>query len=67
MELAALEHLKKTPRFIIGEMVVTTLEFHFEWIFFALVSYNNKNKSFGGFEFPPGPNTDFEVSCPYAS
>ena len=55
MELAALEHLKIQCHHVIVDI---------DPIFFKLAGNKDMHNIMNEFEFPPGRNTDYGVSCP---
>ena len=59
-ELAALEHLEKSPQTNNGH----SSAFNFKWIFFILADKKDNYKSLNEFEFPQDPITYYGVSSP---
>ena len=61
-ELAALERLKKSHRLKIGEILIHSDTFIFDWSFFILADREGNHKSLDEFEFQPDSTTDC-VNC----
>ena len=62
-ELAACERLKNYHRVIMGEMLLHSRAFIFDWIFFILAGNKDNHNSLNEFEFQLDFTTDSEVSC----
>ena len=63
-ELAALERLKNSHRFIIGKWCLHHISFTFDRIIIKVAGNQDRHKSSVEFDFGPNQTTHFGVTCP---